>query len=153
LEDPLDLEAAKRASTLQLLIRAARLVDERARGRINDEAGRQIARPSTMALFPHIALEGTRIVDLADRLQITKQAVSKRVGELVEHGIVEVVADPADGRAKLVRFTAHGLAAIHHGLGVLNGIERELAERIGTERMTALRETLDLLNENLDRLA
>src|SRR5688572_19038678 len=113
------LDAAKRASTLQLLMRCARRIDERARARIDAEAGQVIARPATMALFPHIALEGTRIVDLADKLGISKQAVSRRVQELVDHGILELAEDPRDARARLVRFTPRGVAAIHHGLGVL----------------------------------
>ena len=148
----MDLDAAKRQSTLHLLIRCARLVDERARARVNAEAGRIVARPSTMALFPHLDLEGTRVVDLAARLQISKQAVSQRVAELVEHGIVEVVPDPDDGRARLVRFTPHGLAAIHHGLGVLVSLERELAGTIGADRMAGLGETLALLSDALDNL-
>lgn len=149
----MDLEATKRANTLQLLIRCARLVDERARARVNDEAGQFVARASTMALLPHLSLDGTRIVDLADRLEISKQAVSKRVAELVAHGVVEVVPDPADGRAKLVRFTPHGLAAIRHGLGVLNGLEHQLAEQIGADRMATLREILADLSDLLDDLA
>jgi DNA-binding MarR family transcriptional regulator len=136
------IEAAKRASTFQLLMRCARRIDERARERINAEAGAVVARPSTMALLPHIAFEGTRIVELADKLGITKQAVSKRVAELVAHGVVELTDDPQDRRAKLVRFTAHGLAAIQHGLGVLGALERELADQVGAERMDTLRETL-----------
>lgn len=136
------IQAAKRASTFQLLIRCARRIDERARERINAEAGAVVARPSTMVLLPHIAFEGTRIVELADELGISKQAVSKRVAELVEHGVVELADDPHDRRAKLVRFTAHGLAAIQHGLGVLGDLERQLAQEVGVERMDALRETL-----------
>jgi DNA-binding MarR family transcriptional regulator len=144
------LEQAERTSPFQLLMRVARRVDERARERINAEAGRVVARPASMALLPHVALEGTRVVDLADKLQISKQAVSKRVAELVEEGIFELVDDPSDGRARLVRFTAHGKAAIHHGLGVLASLERELGERIGPDRLAELHRTLLELDAALD---
>lgn len=147
----MDLEAAKRASTLQLLIRCARLVDERARSRIVDDAGRVLARQATMALVPHIAFEGTRVVDLAEKLGITKQAVSRRVAELEELGVVALEADPLDGRAKRVCFTPRGLEAIAHGLGVLGQVERELAADLGTERMAELRCLLADLSDLLDR--
>jgi DNA-binding MarR family transcriptional regulator len=150
--DPIEkLEQAKRASALQLLIRCARLVDEEARARINARAGRLVARPTTMALLPHIAHEGTRIVELAEKLGITKQAVSKRVAEMVEEGVVELAPDPEDGRAKLVRFTPLGLQAIHHGLGVLGGLERELEAALGAGKMGELRALLLSLSEVLPR--
>lgn len=136
------LEAAKRGSTFQLLFRVARRVDERARARVNAEAGRVVARASTVALFPHLSREGTRVGVLAERLGISKQAVSKRVAELAEHGVVELVDDPEDARARLVRLTDHGVAAFHHGIGVLAGIERELAEEIGVDAIAELRAAL-----------
>jgi DNA-binding MarR family transcriptional regulator len=149
--DPIEeLEQAKRASTLQLLIRCARLVDEAARARINAQAGRMVARPSTLALLPHIAHEGTRIVELAQKLGITKQAVSKRVAEMMEEDLLEMVPDPEDGRAKLVRFTPPGRAAIHHGLGVLGELEQQLGASLGEDKMLELRRTLLTLSELLD---
>lgn len=152
--DPIDeLEQAKRASTFQLLLRCARLVDEAARARIDAEAGRVVARPATMALLPHIAHEGTRIVELAERLGISKQAVSKRVSEMVEEGLVELAPDPEDGRARRVRFTPFGLQAIHHGLGVLGALEEELGRELGPERLRELRATLAQLSDLLDRRA
>ena len=45
---------------------------------------------------------------------------------------------------------ASRLLAIHEGLGVLNGIERELAGSLGVERMDDLRETLAALSDLLD---
>jgi DNA-binding MarR family transcriptional regulator len=150
--DPIEeLERAKRASALQLLIRCARLVDEIARARINTLAGRVVARPTTLALLPHIDHEGTRIVDLAQKLGITKQAVSKRVAEMMEEGLVEMVPDPQDGRAKLVRFTPRGLQAIHHGLGVLGELEQQLTAELGEENMRSLRVILGALSDRLDR--
>jgi DNA-binding MarR family transcriptional regulator len=139
------LEDAKRESTLQLLFKAARLLNEEALVRVASRRGRPSLRPSHTNLFPHIDLEGTRIVDLAARVGVTKQAVSQLVDELEAFGAVERVPDPADGRAKLVRFTKQGRKGLLDGLSVLRELEEELAGAIGTTRMRQLHEALALL--------
>jgi len=146
------LEKAKQASTLQLLFRCARLANEEAMGRVNTEAGRPVFRGAIANLLPHISFEGTRLGALADKVGVTKQAVSKVVAEMAEQGIVEVVPDPDDARGRLVRFTARGAEAIQHGLGVLAGLERDLAAAVGVRRMRELQQTLVALSAALDAL-
>ncbi|MEQ1567676.1 MAG: helix-turn-helix domain-containing protein [Myxococcota bacterium] len=148
----MDLEAAKRASTFQLLLRCARRVDELARARVNAEAGRVVVRASTVALLPHVSFEGTRITELAAALGISKQAASKRVAELEAEGVLVVEVDPTDARARRVRFTPFGLEAIGHGLGVLAEIERELAAAVGAEPLERLGDTLRAIDDALDPL-
>src|SRR5262245_1592232 len=147
------LEKAKQESAGQLLLKCARLLDEAAIARVNRQAGAPVLRPAHTKLFPHIDFEGTRIVTVADRLGVSKQAASQWIAELAELEVVELVPDPDDGRAKRVRFTARGLAAIHHGLGVLRQIEQELAARVGARRMAGLKATLAQLAPILESLA
>lgn len=143
----MDLAAAKRASVGQLLFRCARRVNERAIERVREATGQPVRTAHTL-LFPHIDLAGTRQTELARRLGVTKQAVGVLVDELVAMGALERVPDPADGRARLVRF-AGGEGALLHGLGVLAGVERELAEEIGPERWAALHDALVALDRAL----
>ncbi|MCA9712939.1 MAG: MarR family transcriptional regulator, partial [Myxococcales bacterium] len=107
-----DLEAAKRASVAQLLFRCARQWNELAIQRIRVMTGQELLRPSHMALFPHIDLEGTRQVELARRLGISKQAVGIMIADLEAMGVVERVADPRDRRAKLICFSEAGRAGL-----------------------------------------
>jgi DNA-binding MarR family transcriptional regulator len=79
---------------------------------------------------------------LARRVDVSKQAVGQALGDLEGRGFVEMVPDPADGRARLVRLTASGLAAFDHGRGVLAFYEAALAARVGQGRIDALRDTL-----------
>jgi DNA-binding MarR family transcriptional regulator len=145
-----DLEARKRASAGQLLLRAARLWNERAVARIAADARAAGLRVSHTALFPHLDFEGVRATALAARLGVTKQAVGKLVAGLVGMGVVEVVPDSRDGRAKLVRFSRRrGERALRHGLGVLVEIERELEARLGAGELRRLR---DLLARVVDEL-
>jgi DNA-binding MarR family transcriptional regulator len=99
-----------------------------------------------------VDVEGTRLTELARRLGITKQAVGQLVEDLVQQEVLELAPDPADKRARLVRFTAKGMAAIAHGLGILQQIESELSRRIGTQRMRGLHETLLEVLEALEQL-
>lgn len=137
------LQKSKKATTLEALFRAARLANERAVGRAR---GRQKQGPKVRAahtsLFPHIDLYGTRISTLAERVGISKQAVSELVEELDEMGVVERIPDASDGRAKLVVFTKSGRRGILEGLKLLREIEAELAQKIGKRKMLTLRSIL-----------
>ena len=78
------------------------------------------------------------------------RAVSQLLAELEEWGVVEQVADPDDGRAKLVRFTAKGEKGVLRGLLVLGQLERELTDKIGKRRMQELHTALLALEKALD---
>ncbi|HEY6877150.1 MAG TPA: MarR family transcriptional regulator [Polyangiales bacterium] len=144
------LEVQKRASALQLLFKCARLANERAMARVNQQAGRPVLKGAHTALLPHLSYDGVRVVDLARKLEISKQAVSQTLSEMAEAGVVELTPDPSDGRAKLARLTAGGAAAIAQGLRVLDALERELAQEVGEAKMRALHSTLLALEKALD---
>lgn len=135
-------EAKKSASVGQLLFKAARLFNEEAVERVAARGAVKL-RTSHTLLFPHLDVEkGIRATVLADRLGITKQAVSKLLKELESSGVVERVRDPADARAQLVRITAAGRQGMLDGLEELKRLEAELAGEIGILRMADLHEGL-----------
>jgi DNA-binding MarR family transcriptional regulator len=100
-------------------------------------------RPAHGCVFGNVDPDGTRLTDLADRAHMTKQSVGEVVTDLQQRGYVERVPDPNDGRAKIIRLTPRGHEAQTLGWKLINDIEREWAERFGTERIAALRETLE----------
>jgi DNA-binding MarR family transcriptional regulator len=144
-----ELEAQKRASTAQLLMRCARLVNERGVARAAQKFGIPV-RAAHMGLFPHLDLAGTRQTELAQRMGVSKQAVNQLVAELVGFGVVEQVPDPADGRALLVRFTPRGARSLFDGLTVLSELEVTMRGALGAARMDALHDTLTQLSDWLD---
>ena len=143
-------EARKRASVAQLLFKCARLVNERALVLVNRQPQPIPLRPSHTNLFPHLDFEGVRITELARRLDISKQAVSQTIAELELMDVVETIADPTDGRARLARFTEKGRQAIGQGLTVLRGIESEIERSIGKQKFEALHDALLALELMLD---
>ena len=127
-----ELERRKKESVGQLLFRSARLFNEAALARMQGEMGLPAVRASHTSLFPFIELEGTRLTELAARVGVSKQAVGQLVEELEEMGILERAPDPADGRAKLVRFSARGRRGLLEGLAVLRRMEAELSARLAS---------------------
>lgn len=137
-------------STFELLFRAARLVNERAVARVQASGGQ--LRTAHTALLPHITSAGVRLTELADKLGVTKQAVGPLVDDLEREGIVERVDDPADRRAKRIRWTKRGERALLDGIGVLAALERDLAKSVGKQRMAALADTLEALIAAVEEL-
>ena len=86
---------------------------------------------------------GSRLTELAERALMTKQSVGEVVTDLVQRGYVERVADPSDGRAKIIRLTERGREAYVLGRQLIDEIERDWAERYGEDRISALREALE----------
>lgn len=136
------LDAAKHQSTLQLLFKAARLLDERAIERASAQSSRPRLRRSHTSLLPHIDLDGTRITDLAERLGVTKQAASQLVDDLENIGVLARAPDPDDARARRVVFTPLGRQGLLEGLQLLRDMETELARAIGNDSMAHLRQAL-----------
>lgn len=90
-------------------------------------------------LLPYIDLEGTRSTELARRLGITKQAVAKAITELEEDGLLERVADEADGRAYLVKFTEAGIEYLIRMHDAITKVERDYENEFGAERIRTLK--------------
>lgn len=133
---------------LQLLFRCARLAHERA-SRSSHEL--PLLKGSHSALLPHLRYEGVRVVELARRLAISKQAVSQTLSEMAEVGVVELGPDPSDGRAKLARLTPIGEAAIAQRRAMLEALEQELHEHLGEGGVRALASVLGALEAALER--
>lgn len=141
-------EETKRASVSQLLIKAGRLANERGISRIPREPGQARLRPSHMAVFPHVEFEGTRMSTIAERLGVSKQAVSQLVGDLEAMGVLQRVRDPSDGRARLVKFSEEGPKFLMQGMQVLASVDTDLRRKLGEERYGQFREVLlDVVEE------
>ncbi len=104
----------------------------------------QLSR-SSGALLPFIDLQGTRSVDLARRMGISKQAVTKLVKELLEQGLLERVDDDSDGRASLVVFTDRGLDYLLVMHEAIRKVEKEYEALVGKDEMQAARWALNLI--------
>jgi DNA-binding MarR family transcriptional regulator len=111
------------------------------------EAGFDDLRPAHTAVFQHIEADGSRLTDLAERAQITKQSMGYLVDYLEQRGYLERKADPSDRRAALICLTDRGWAQIHAALGTIAALEQEWTRALGETRMRQLRELLTELGQ------
>jgi DNA-binding MarR family transcriptional regulator len=106
-------------------------------------------RPAHGFAFVRLAPDGATVNELAEHLGVSKQAASQMVDQMERHGYVARQPDPRDGLARIIVLTQRGWACIRSTEAILAGIERRLAERIGRERVVALREDLRRVIEEL----
>jgi DNA-binding MarR family transcriptional regulator len=94
-------------------------------------------------IFFHLREGGLRLTELAERSRTTKQAMLYTVNQLEAAGYVERVADPTDGRAKIVRLTARGWEVRWVADEIIAGIEEECVRRLGERKMRHFRDLME----------
>lgn len=106
-------------------------------------------RPAHSSFFRYVAPEGSRVSDLAEVAQMTKQSMAYLTADLEALGYVTIGPDPQDGRAKRVVLTERGLSVRSHLIGISHAFETRCAALVGEERIRHLRTTLADLAEAL----
>jgi DNA-binding MarR family transcriptional regulator len=81
----------------------------------------------------HLALQGSRLTELATLAGMSKQAMGKLVDQCEAWGIVRRIADPLDARAKCVVFTPDGMDWLRAFEQAVAQAEEELRAAVGTE--------------------
>jgi DNA-binding MarR family transcriptional regulator len=106
--------------------------------------------PAQARIFQRIAPEGSRLTDLAEQAQITKQSAGFLVDQLERAGYIERVPDPTDARARLVRVAPRGAETIPIAAAVVAEVEAEWETHLGRARTAQLRQALTRLREVTD---
>ncbi|BBY03577.1 MarR family winged helix-turn-helix transcriptional regulator [Mycobacterium seoulense] len=108
-------------------------------------AGLDGIRPAQAVALMPLAAGGLHASDLADRLQVSRQAVAQAITGLERHGYVTRVPNPLDARARIIELTPRG----RHALRVMRSSAVDLEGRweriLGRRRLAELRETLQML--------
>jgi DNA-binding MarR family transcriptional regulator len=93
-------------------------------------------------LFRHPTLDGMRPTDLADEMQLSKQAVNDLLRDLERQGYIRRDVDPADRRSRLIRLTAKGMKLEDTVRLAARDAERQLERELGRDRFRSFREAL-----------
>lgn len=101
-------------------------------------------------VMQRIGPDGTRLTELAESAQVTKQTAGHLVDQLERTGYVRRTPDPTDARARLVRLAERGVAAQPVAAAVLAEVEDEWRAHLGERRWRQLREALTSLREITD---
>ena len=86
----------------------------------------------------HVALEGSRLTELAQHAGMTKQAMGDLVDQCEAWGLVRREPDPRDARGRIVRFTPTGLAWLQAFREAVAQAEGEFRQEVGDEVATVV---------------
>ncbi|MFG1905982.1 MarR family winged helix-turn-helix transcriptional regulator [Kribbella sp. NPDC048928] len=104
-------------------------------------------------VFQRIAPDGSRLTDLADHAQMSKQSAGVLVDQLERLGYVRRAADPTDGRARLIVIEERGRRAAAVAIATSTEILAEWKAYVGTRNFTLLHQILEQLREITDPYA
>lgn len=104
-------------------------------------------------VFQRIAPDGSRLTDLADQAQMSKQSAGVLVDQLERLGYVRRAPDPTDGRARLIVIEERGRRAAELARATADEILSEWMAFLGTRNFTLLHQILDQLREITDPYA
>src|SRR3954452_4225038 len=92
------------------------------------DAGYTDISATHQAVFENLDRDGTRLTVLAARAGITHQSMGELVRELERRGYIERIADPGDGRARIVRLTQRGRQVVRVAVATITQIEARWAD-------------------------
>ena len=109
-------------------------------------------RKAHMPVIQHIDHPpfGSRLTELAEAAQMTKQSMGELVDTLEREGYLERIPDPSDRRAKLIRLTDLGWSVHEAASEIVSALQVEWARRLGEEKMEQLRQLLRELIASLE---
>jgi DNA-binding MarR family transcriptional regulator len=99
-------------------------------------------RPAHGFAFARLAPAGATITQLAEHLDVTRQAAAQLVDELTVKGYVERRPHPDDARARLIMLTDKGWACTRAADAAMADTLRGWASALGERRLLALRDDL-----------
>jgi DNA-binding MarR family transcriptional regulator len=99
-------------------------------------------RPAHGFAFARLAPGGATITQLAEHLDVTRQAAAQIVDELIAKGYVERHAHPQDARARLITLTEKGRACTRAADAAIAETVGAWAAVLGEQRLLALRDEL-----------
>ena len=96
------------------------------------------AAPSLQAaqarLLDVIPRDGGRLTDLALAMRISKQGLGQLATSLAHEGLVDVLPDPVDKRAKIIRRTARGDDVMRVMRSAIEDVEERCRAEVGNEQ-------------------
>jgi DNA-binding MarR family transcriptional regulator len=95
----------------------------------------------------HLAMEGSRLTELAQSAGVTKQGMSELVNQCVNWGLVQKCEDPSDARAKIIKFTDAGISWLKAFERAVRVAELEFHEEVGKDVATVTELALEVYTQ------
>ena len=114
------------------------------------ERGHSQLRPSHSAVFSNLGLGAVRVTELAERAQVTQQAMGKMLKELERIGYVSRDVDAQDKRAREIRLTESGVQLVEDSMSAVEQVRLHYAQKIGLAELDQLETMLRNAVHKLD---
>ena len=136
-------DTPREAHLLTLIVRALYWLDESLQAELEAGGVGRLSRSQSMILA-NLTLGVDRPSEIARNLGLSRQAVHQTLGEMAAAGLVDMIDDPEDGRAKKVVFSGKPQQNFIRdaALAAFPRIEQELARRIGAQQVEDLKAAL-----------
>ena len=95
-------------------------------------------RPSHSRVFANLGMGSVRVSELAERAQVTQQAMGKMLKELERMGYVVRAVDSQDRRAREIMLTEKGVQLARDSLDIVDDVHAYYLEKIGAEDLGEL---------------
>lgn len=105
---------------------------------LSNLAARGSLSASHIHITRHLALQGSRLTDLARHANVSKQAMGKLVDQCEAWGLVTRLVDNRDARAVRIVFTPIGLSWLRAFRQAVAQAETELRAAVGDEVATVI---------------
>lgn len=119
--------------------------------------GETLARPVGLTaawwqVLGAVLIEPLPVADIARKIGVTRQSVQRVADLLVAAELAEYRPNPAHRRAKLLRATEHGHAAVRRISPSHAAVAERLAKEFGAKALRGALDNLARLSDTLDKL-
>lgn len=131
---------------VRMLFRAEKHLTKRSLEELRVVQNRTVTE-SQLQVIRQLCFGNARTTEIAEALDISKQAVSQLLVPLIEDGIIEQVKDEEDGRAKINKLTPMGVYMFDQLLAQTIELEQEVRNRIGHKKLKEFKKALQEILE------
>ena len=118
-----------------------RIVWDRLRAELHEhlrQEGFDDLRPAHSPLVRYPPIDGLRPSELAETLRLSRQSINDLLREMEAMGYLELHADPADGRARIIRYTDRGWRLFETSSRISGEVGERWAAKIGRRRYDSM---------------
>lgn len=126
------------SNNLSRLLREFSRDFERRIWRALESRGYPDIRPSHSAVFANLGLGAVRVTELAERAQVTQQAMGKMLKELERLGYIARCVDSGDKRAREIQLTERGVQLAKDNLAAVTDVRNYYEQKIGSQELAQL---------------
>lgn len=127
----------------QLLLRALYWFDDGLQNNLRRQFADVAVTHSQSMIIMSIGEGIQRPSAIAERIGVSRQAIHTSLNGLIQLGLVELVPDPEDRRAKIAVLSEQGEPIRRSARNLFAEMEQELGNRIGKSNVAALRKILE----------